>query len=269
MPKSGKLEWIVAARDDLSGATECKAISHNDASHLTTFFWEQIICCYGIIGEVITDNGSSLESTFALLMKRYGIPQICISPYNSQVNGVVERGHFIIREALVKACEGDLTRWPKLLPHAVFADHITVRRATGLSPFYLLHGIHPVLPFDLFESTFLVRGFKSNMISEELLALCIRQLEKRPSDIHKAAETLAQSCYHSKENFERKFAQRIQWEEFESGSLVLVQNIHLEKTVSIARKTKDHYMGPVMSIFYSFFTLDNCLSYAPNLVVRC
>ncbi|KAF8574764.1 hypothetical protein K439DRAFT_1371611, partial [Ramaria rubella] len=30
----------------------------------------------------------------------YGIPQIHISPYNSQANGVVERGHFIIREAV-------------------------------------------------------------------------------------------------------------------------------------------------------------------------
>ena len=177
-------------------------------------------------------------------MKRYGIPQIRISPYNSQANGVVERGHFTIREALVKACEGDLTKWPKLLPHAVFADRITVRRATGLSPFYLLHGIHPVLPFDLFESTFLVRGFKSNMTSEELLALRIRQLEKRPSDIRRAVETLAQSRYRSKDNFEKKFAQRIQWEEFKPGSLVLVRNIHLEKTVSIARKTKDRYMGP-------------------------
>ena len=244
MPKSGKLDWIVAARDDLSGATECKAISHNDATHLASFFWEQIICRYGAIGEVVTDNGSSMESVFAILMEKYGIPQIRISAYNSQANGVVERGHYTIREALVKACEGDLSRWPKLLPHAIFADRITVRKATGLSPFYLLHGIHPVLPFDLFESTFLVRGFKSGLSTEELLALRIRQLEKRPSDFQKAAELLAKNRYYSKESFERKFSQRIQWKKFVEGTLVLVRNVHLEKTVSIARKTKDRYMGP-------------------------
>jgi hypothetical protein len=244
MPRSGKMEWIVAARDDLSGATECRAIQSNDAKALTSFFWEQIICRYGTIGTVVTDNGSSMESTFAILVEKYNIPQVRISAYNSQANGVVERGHFVIREALVKACEGDLTRWPKLLSHAVFADRITVRRATGLSPFYLLHGIHPVLPFDLTESTFLVRGFKTGMSSEELLTLRIRQLEKRPSDIRKAAELLAQSRYLSKQNFEQRFARRIQWEEFKEGSLVLVRNIHLEKTVSIARKTKDRYMGP-------------------------
>ena len=244
VPNAGKLSWIVAARDDLSGATECKAISHNDATHLASFFWEQVICRYGTIGEVVTDNGSSMENTFAVLMEKYGIPQIRISAYNSQANGVVERGHYTICKALVKACEGDLSKWPRLLSHAVFADRITTRKATGLSPFYLLHGIHPVLPFDLFESTFLVRGFKAGLSTEELLALRIRQLEKRPSDFQKASELLAKNRYYSKESFEKKFAQRIQWEDFEEGDLVLVRNVHLEKTVSIARKTKDRYMGP-------------------------
>jgi len=44
-------------------------------------------------------------------MRRYGISQIKISAYNSKANKVVERGHFIIRERIVKSCDGDINQW--------------------------------------------------------------------------------------------------------------------------------------------------------------
>ncbi|THU76708.1 hypothetical protein K435DRAFT_606803, partial [Dendrothele bispora CBS 962.96] len=82
-----------------------------------------------------------------------------------------------IRESLIKACDGRLSRWPDLLPIAVFSDRITIRRQTGFSPFYVLHGLHPLLSFDLMEASFLVDGWSKNMSDEELLALRIRQIE--------------------------------------------------------------------------------------------
>ena len=79
-----------------------------------------------------------------------------ISIYNSRANGVVERGHYIIREAIVKSCQGKIKDWPNKVPLAFFADKITTSCVTGFSPYYLLHGVHPVLPIDLFEAIFLV-----------------------------------------------------------------------------------------------------------------
>jgi hypothetical protein len=35
-------------------------------------------------------------------------------------------------------------------------------RVTGFSVFYLVHGVHPVLPFDLVQATFMMEGFRSN-----------------------------------------------------------------------------------------------------------
>ena len=104
-------------------------------------------------------------------MDRWNIPHIKISAYNSKANGVVERGHFIIREAILKSCKHDIKEWPSHVHHAFFADKITVRRATNFSPFYLLHGVDPVLPFDLSEASFLVDGFTKNMATEDRLAL--------------------------------------------------------------------------------------------------
>ena len=118
------------------------------------------------------------------------IPQIRITPYNHHANGVVERGHFIIREALIKACKGKLTNWPLKVPEILFADQITVNRVTGFSPFQLLHATDPLLPLDLAKATFLVKEFISGMQTEDLLVMRARQLEKHPDDVAQAAETL-------------------------------------------------------------------------------
>ncbi|EPQ49922.1 hypothetical protein GLOTRDRAFT_51378, partial [Gloeophyllum trabeum ATCC 11539] len=163
MPKAKGYRYIVAARDDLTQAAEGRALRKSNADSLAKFFWEEIICRYGHIAE---------------------------------------RGHFIIREGIIKACEGDISQWPSKVHHAFFADKVTTRRASGFSPYWLLHGVDPVLPFDLVEASFLVEGFRSGMSSEDLLALRIRQLEKRPEDINAAAKALAKGRWQAKLQFE-------------------------------------------------------------------
>jgi transposase InsO family protein len=141
MPKAQGYKYIVAARDDLSQAAEGRALKAANSATISKFLWEEIICRYGAIGMVVMDNGPEVQKAFEHLMEKYGIPQVKISPYNSRANGVVERGHYIIREALIKACKGKINRWPNLVHHAFFADKIMPSKATGFSPFYLLYGL--------------------------------------------------------------------------------------------------------------------------------
>jgi transposase InsO family protein len=244
MPEAQGKNWIVACRDDLSSIAETRALASDNARALASFFIEQIIFRYGTVGEMVTDNGSSFAGEFARIVNKYNIHQIRISPYNSQANGVVERGHFTIREALVKMCGGDISKWPSLLPAATFADHITVRRATGFSPYYLLHGVHPLLPCDLAEATFMIPQLKDRMTDVDLLIARIRQIAKMPEDVARARNTLLKSRFRSKEAFEIKFGRRIQRTSFKPDELVLVRNSPNERTVAIARKVQNRYMGP-------------------------
>ena len=244
MPEAHGMNWIVACRDDLSGTTEARAIASDNARTLAKFFKELIIYRYGTVEEVVTDNGPSLMGEFAQLVQKFNVHHIKISPYNSQANGVVERGHFNLREALVKMCGGRIKDWPKLLSAAIYADRITTRRATGYSPFYLLHGTHPLLPCDLAEITFMVRSFTPGMSEVDLLASRIRQLLKLPEDVERAAATLAKSRFQSKEAFEKKFHRRLVQSEYKPGELVLLRNTSVEDSVSIDRKVVDRYMGP-------------------------
>ena len=244
MPEAQGKSWIVACRDDLSGITEARAMASDNAKNLAKFFKEQIIYRYGTVEEVVTYNGPSMMGEFAQLVKKFNIHQIRISAYNSQANGVVERGHYNLREAIVKMCNGKMSDWPNVLTAAVYADRITVRRATGFSPFYLLHGIHPMLPCDLAEATFMVKGFSRGMGEIDLLVARMRQLMKLPEDVQRAVTILRKSRLKSKEAFEQKFGRRMNMGEFKSGELVLLRNNVIEDSVSTHRKVTDRYMGP-------------------------
>ena len=126
MPPAHGFRYIVAAKDDLSGTSEAIPLKHATAKNLAKFFWEYIYCRYGAPLRVVTDNGPEIKEAFEKLLKRLNIPQIRITPYNHHANGVVERGHFIIRESLLKACRGKITEWLKRLPEIMFADRVTV-----------------------------------------------------------------------------------------------------------------------------------------------
>jgi transposase InsO family protein len=246
MPKAHGFNFIVAARDDLSGACEARAIRNNNSQTLANFFWEQIYCRYGCIQQVTTDNGGETKGAFQILMRDLGIPHVRISPYNSQANGVVERGHFTLREALVKSCEGRIQDWPLKLPQAVFADRITTSSVTGYSPHYLLYGEHPLLPFDITEATFMIDGYRDGLSTSDLLALRIQHLTKHPDDLRRASEHLIKRRFASKAQFEERFHKTLRTTDFDPGDLVLIRNSRVEKNLD--RKSEPRYIGPFVVI---------------------
>ena len=251
MPPSGGFHFIVAAKDDLSGITEVRALRQSNSKNLAQFFWEQIYCRYGAIQRVVTDNGPEVKGAFEILLRRMKIPQVRISPYNKHANGVVERGHFILREAIVKSCDkdanGHIKNWHKHIDLAAFADRITVSSVTGFSPYYLLHGTHPILPFDLTEMTFMVDGFQPDMSTSDLLAARIRQLQRHPEDIAQATKALRKARFASKEQFEKRYKRRLCRSHYKQGELVLVRNSAIEASVS-KTKTEDRYLGPYIVV---------------------
>jgi hypothetical protein len=240
--EEGDFRYIVAARDDLSGACEARALRNATAEEVAQFFKDQILYKYGMVQHIVTDNGPENKKQFEKLLKSMDLHHIKISGYNHQANGVVEKGHFTMREALVKSCEGNLNIWPEKLQKVIFADWITTSSVTGFSPYYLLFGQDPVLPFDITQATFMVDGFKEGLSTSDLLALRVRQLEKRPEDIRRAARSLRKHRLESKEKFERKFHHLFHKTEFHPGQLVLMRNTAIEQ--SMDRKSKPRYLGP-------------------------
>ena len=117
--------YIVQACCVLTAYPEWRMLRSENAIALASFIFEDILCRWGPLTEIVTDNGPAFIQALDVLADRYRIRHICISPYNSQANGVVERCHFDVREAIIKSSPGGsragilpLTRYfgPSALP---------------------------------------------------------------------------------------------------------------------------------------------------------
>src|SRR5258708_12629123 len=110
-------------------------------------------------------------------MHKYKVPVVHISPYNSQANGKIERTQQTYIEAIWKVLQGETDQWPLWLGYTLWVDQIMVKRNTGYSPYYLLYGQHPLLPFDITNSTFHILDWPKVISTMELLALRIQRLD--------------------------------------------------------------------------------------------
>ena len=183
------------------------------------------------------------------LSEKYHINHIRVSPYNSKANGIVERSHRTIRDSLVKACDGDITQWPNLVASTFWADHVTTRRATGHSPFYMAHGIEPLLPLDITEATFMLPPVTAKVSTSDLIGLRSRQLAKREEDLAKIHDNVVKSRFASIAEFEKRFENVIHDYDFQPGDLVLVLNKKIEPESNA--KCKPRYFGPMLVIHRS------------------
>ncbi|KIK73683.1 hypothetical protein PAXRUDRAFT_177756, partial [Paxillus rubicundulus Ve08.2h10] len=181
----------------------------------------------------------------ALFPKLYNMCHIRISPYNSQANGTVEQRHYDVCKAIIKSAEGDESRW-YCSAHSVFwAERVTIIKSTGLSPYFIAHGIEPLFPFDLSEATYLVPLLDTDPLSTTgLITWHARQLQKHREDLDAIRSKVLKARFLSIKQFEETFKNRIKDYDFPPGSLVLVWNSRVEKELSW--KTKPRYMGPMI-----------------------
>jgi len=213
---------------------------------LGAIIFEEILCHWGGLEEIVTDNGTPFVAALDWLVQTYHICHICISAYNSQANRIVECSHRTIRNSLVKACNSDITQWPALTHHVFWADRITTQKSTGHSPYYMAHGVKPLLPFDISEATFMILDISQHLDTADLIAIRARQLAKQDDELASMHDRLLKSCFASIADFEHRFATTICDFNFKPGSLVLVLNKKVEPASNA--KCKPRYFGPMVVV---------------------
>jgi hypothetical protein len=243
MPHASGFRYIVQARCSLTAWPKWHALRVETGRTLGSFIFEDILCRWGAVREIVTDNGTTYVVVLDWLSSRYGIRHIRISAYNSRANGIVERQHRTICNSLVKACDGDASRWPAVAPFVFWADRATTRKATGYSPFYMAHGVEPILPFDVTLATFLVPNLVDPLTTDKLIAIRAWQLEKRQDDLATIHTHILKSRFTLAQHFERRHTHTIRDFDFKPGELVLVRNPGAEHN-----KVKLHYCGPMVVV---------------------
>ena len=118
-------------------------------------------------------------------------------------------------------------------------------RSTGLSPYFMVHGVEPLFPFDLAEVTFLVPPLDTEPLSSSgLIVWRACWLQKRQEDLESIRERVLKAQFESIKHFEAAFKNQIKDFDFQLGSLVLVRNTCIEKELNW--KTKPWYLGPMV-----------------------
>ena len=143
---------------------------------------------------------------------------------------------------------GKTGNWVRHLAGVMWADRITVQRSTGVSPYRLAFGQECLLPVDLAEETWGVLDWKAVERAEngraELLALRVRQLERREEDLETAAANQRKSREANKAYFDAHHHRRPDQlhTTISSGDYVLLHDTRLERSHS--HKLADWWNGP-------------------------
>ncbi len=227
----GGQKYIVDLVDNLTGWVEARALRKLKASSIADFLFD-VMCRFGCIFQLTCDNGTEFKGATEELMSRYKVPIVRISPYNSQANGKIERTQCSYIEAIWKVLQGDTYQWPSWLGYALWADRVTVKRNTGYSPYYLLYGQHPLLPFDVIDSTFHVLDWLKATTTVELLALRMEQLEQRNDLLRDAKEQNFRSRTKAVVAYNERHAHQMNRGEYSKGELVLIYNKALDNQMS-------------------------------------
>lgn len=89
---------------------EAKPLVTKAAKTVAKFLWE-VICRFGILGDLIVDGGTEFKEVVGELTAKYGIHRVQASAYHPQADRMVERGHRPIVDALAKLSAEGKGNW--------------------------------------------------------------------------------------------------------------------------------------------------------------
>jgi transposase InsO family protein len=153
----------LVAIDKFSKWVEVRPITNLRAEQAVTFF-THILYRFGVPNSIITDNGSQFKGRkFLEFCDKFHIHVDWAVVAHPQTNGQVERANNMILQGLKprifdrlnKSCR----KWLQEVPVIVWSLRTTPSRATGFTPFFLVHGAEAILPTNLEYGSPRVRGY--------------------------------------------------------------------------------------------------------------
>ena len=246
LPISGSFKYIVQSCCTLSHWLEFKCLQAETAHTLGKWIYQDILCWWGTLSVIITNNGSAFVKACEQLSKMYHINHIHISGYNLWVNGLVKWPHFNVQQALFKVALGDQSCWSQSAYSIFWADCIMTQHHMGCSLYFAITGTHPILLIDIIEASYLIPPPNAPLSTTDLIANGALTLQKWHDQVVKlhskvyAAHIQAMICFKQEHtNIVKEF-------NFQPGDLVLTHNSAIEKALNC--KMCARYLGPLIVI---------------------
>jgi transposase InsO family protein len=208
---------LLVTIDKFSKWVEVRPITNLRAEQAVTFF-TNIVYCFGVPNSIITDNGSQFTGRkFLEFCDKFHTHVDWAAVAHPQTNGQVERANGMILQGLKPRIFDQLNKsgrkWLQELPAVVWSLRTTPSRATGFTPFFLVHGVEAVLPTDLEYGSPRVQGYDEDT-----------NQRAREDSLDQLDEARLVALMHSaryQQSLRRYQARKVRRRDFSEGDLVL------------------------------------------------
>jgi hypothetical protein len=147
-PAQGNLKYVVLAMEYFSKWIEAKPLATITSVTVQKFFWQNIVCRFGVPKAITVDNGTQFEAeAFKDFCDQIGTKIHFASVRHLESNGLVERANDIIMTGIMKLIFNQPRgKWPDELIKVVWSHNTTASRSIGFTPFKLLFGDEAMTP---------------------------------------------------------------------------------------------------------------------------
>ncbi|KNZ76762.1 hypothetical protein J132_08835 [Termitomyces sp. J132] len=240
MPPSNKFKYIIQGCCLLTHYPEFCMLTRENTEAIAKWLYEDIICRWGALSKIVTDNGPPILKVVTYLVKKYNLHHIWISGYNKCANGIVKWPHFNVHQALFKAVDGDQSRWSTATYLVFWSERVMVHKQMGCSPYFATTSTHSLLPANIVEVTYLQPPPNSLLLTTDLIACRAIDLQHRQEDLDCLHSHVLSACCLAAICFNYNF---------KAGNLVLMRNTRIE--VMYNKKMKPCYPGPLVVISHN------------------
>jgi transposase InsO family protein len=147
-------KYIITFTDTFTKMVLTFATRNQTAQTIARLLVNHICYKYGVPAEILSDNGPCFAGElYRCICQFMGIRRIFTTPYHPQTNGQVERFNRTMIDMMATTIMGKGNTWDQYLAPLEWAYNTSVHPATGETPFFLLHGYDPRMPFDILSNT--------------------------------------------------------------------------------------------------------------------
>ena len=141
LPVSNGFRYLLTAVDRFTRWPIAVPLKDMSAESVLDAFAHGLIATFGVPSAITTDRGGQFSSAiWRQLMTTWGVKTHFTTAYHPAANGLVERFHRRLKEALVALTKDEPSQWFWRLPCALLAIRTTLKPDVGASPADLVYG---------------------------------------------------------------------------------------------------------------------------------
>jgi len=146
-PSSTQHKWILTATYYFTKWIEATPLRVATDSVIINFLETNILSTFGCPRKLITNNVAAFKSKKMVdFCHKFHISLGNSTTYCPQGNGLAESSNKSLVNIIKKILEDNKKPWHNKLIYALWADRLTTRKSTHMSPFQLVYGIDAIFP---------------------------------------------------------------------------------------------------------------------------